>query len=347
MYLVRLLLTRLGPFDSVELRLDGEGEPRLMTVVHGGGAVGKTTLLTAIANTRPGNAVVSSSMNRDHEEPGQVVGEYHLGQDDPERPHPLIVATPNARVFEDGELETQRRREQALFDRVARDGGFVFVAFPATRWFSRQPIALLSPGRNLARYDVRSPISLDDTTRGDLARETKQCLAYAAITRALQGREPADHNFDRLASAMQHAVDTLGALIGLRWLGVDPLTFEPLFENQSGARMPFDHLPTRARHLVAFAALTVRALWAACPARHPLEAEGVVAIDEACQHLDPIAQSKLADALRVALPRVQWILTTSSPFVASGCDASSVVALHRRIDQTTVELYTGVLAQIH
>jgi hypothetical protein len=208
-------------------------------------------------------------------------------------------------------------------------------------------MALLSPGRGLARYDVRAPINLDDSTRGDLARETKQCLAYAAIAHALEGGEPSEHRFDRLAGAMQHAVDTLGGLVGLRWVGVDPLTFEPLFESPGGAQVTFDHLPTRARHLVAFAALTVRALWSGRPARAPLEAEAVVVIDEADLHLDPIAQSKLADALRAALPRVQWILTTSSPFVASGCDTSSVIALHRRVDHATVELYEGPLAQLH
>ena len=42
------------------------------------------------------------------------------------------------------------------FDRVAKDGGFVFVAIPSTRWFGRQPITMAAPGKTVARYDVRS-----------------------------------------------------------------------------------------------------------------------------------------------------------------------------------------------
>jgi hypothetical protein len=347
MYLLRAHLTRLGLFDDIEVSFCSDGEPRLMTVIHGGGAVGKTTLLTAIANTRPGHAVVNNGLYREDEEPGQVVCDYHLGQDDPDRPHPLVIASPNAKVFDESEREMQRRKEQSLFERVARETGFVFIAFPAVRWFSRSPISLLSPERNLARYDVRAPIGFDDATRGDIARETKQCLAYAAITAALNVRERSGYHFDRFLAAMQHAVDTLGQLVGLRWVGLDPLSLEPLFESEGGAVATFDHLPTRARHLVAFAALTVRTLWASCPARDPREAEGVVVIDEVDLYLDPPIQVKLADALRVALPRVQWVLSTSLPFVASGCDSNSVIALRRRTDHAAVELFTGPMAQLH
>jgi len=185
MQLLRLRITRLGPFDEVELGFVDAGEPRTVTVIHGGGGVGKTTLLMAIASTRPGNAVVNSGLGRERDDAGNTVCEYQLGQDDPERPHALVVASPNARAYDDDERESLRRREQTVFERVARETGFVFVAFPATRWFSRQPIAIVGPGRGLARYDLRTPISLEDPTRGDLARETKQCLAYAAITQAL------------------------------------------------------------------------------------------------------------------------------------------------------------------
>lgn len=75
MHLLRLRLVRQGPFDEIEVDFCEEGQPRLVTVIHGAGGV--------------------------------VVG----------------------------------------------------------------------PGRGLARYDVRALISLEDPTRGDLARETKQCLA--------------------------------------------------------------------------------------------------------------------------------------------------------------------------
>jgi hypothetical protein len=347
MHLLRMRVTRQGPFDEIDLGFSEEGEPRLVTVVHGGGGVGKSTLLTALASTRPGYSVVGSALGREHDESGFTVCEFRLGQDDPERPHALVVATPNARVYAEDEREAIRRREQALFDRVAREAGFVFVSIPATRWFSRQPIAIVGSGRGLGRYDVRVSIPPEDPARGDLARETKQTLAYAAITKLLGAREPSEHRFERLADAIQHAVDTLVGLMGYCWVGLDPLTLEPLFRSNGERVVPFDGLPTRARHLVAFATLPVRALWAAYPSRHPLEAEGIVAIDEVDLHQDPAVLCKLVPALRAALPRVQWIVTTTSPVVAASCEVPDVIALRCRSEPGTVELFTGELARTH
>lgn len=347
MQLLRLRMTRQGPFDEIDLGFHDEGEPRPITVVHGGGGVGKTTLLTALASTRPGHAVVCSGPGRERDEIGITIADFQLGQDDPERPHPLTVATPNARVHEAEEREMLRRKEQALFDRVAREAGFVFVCFPATRWFSRQPIAIVGPARGLTRYDVRAPISLDDPTRGDLARETKQILAYSIIAGALGANAPSRHRFERLAGAMQHAVDIMVGLMGFRWVGLDPLTLEPIFSGSGRHSLPFDGLPTRLRHLVAFAALPVRALWAAYPERNPLDAEGIVAIDEVDLHQEPTLLGRLVPALRAALPAVQWIVTTTSPVVASSCELSDVIALRQRTDQVTVETYTGELARTH
>jgi hypothetical protein len=348
MHLLRMRLNGLGPFDDIDLSFSNEaGEPRLATVIHGGGGVGKTTVLAALACTRPGNTTVGSTLGTERESPGTAICDFHLGQDDPERPHALVVASPNVRVHSEEDRELLRRREQALFDRVAREAGFVFVAISATRWFSRQPIAIVAPARGVARYDVRSPIAVEDSSRGDLARETKQALSYAFITGALAGAEPAGRRFDWLASAMTHAVDVLAGLTGYRLAGVDPLTLEPLFQGDAKRACPFDSLPTRVRHLVSIAAVPVRALWAAYPFRNPIEAEGIVAVDEIDLHQDPTVLAHLVPALRMALPQVQWIVTATSPLVAASCEASDVIALRRSPENGIVEHFTGHMALTH
>jgi hypothetical protein len=369
MYLLRQRVTKLGPFGQLEIGFTEEGEPRLMTVIHGAGGLGKSTLLHALSSTRPGNTLVPHGYLVDTDEPGTTACEYYLGQDDPERLHPLIVASPNARVFPDEEREAIRRREQALFDRVAREAGFVFFAIPATRWFSRQPLAISAPARGVARYDVRAPVALDDPTRADLARETKQALAYAVISSAIATGHAGAERFARLAAAMQHAVNTLLELVHLRWTGVDPHTWEPTFvrvaapgsdfvradpmaereqlENLTDALTPFDALPNCVRHLIAFAALPVRALWAAYPMRDPLKAEGIVTIDEVELHQETAVLSRLVPTLRLALPQVQWIVTTASPMVATSCDVHELITLRRPSEHGAVELYTGEVARTH
>jgi hypothetical protein len=341
MYLLSVRVSGVGPFEHVLFPFaDEEGEPRLLTVLHGGGGVGKTTLVGAIAATRPGHAIVPQrELTRGvaHERPPVVVCEWRLGQDDPERPHPLLVATPTARLSEDDDREAFRRR-----------GGYVFVAIPATRWFSRQPISLSAPARTVASYDVRGAASLDDGSRTDLARETKQALAYAGISAALASTlghpEP---RFARLGQAMQSAVTTLAKLAGFSYIGIDPYSLEPQFQAENNRIVPFDALPTRARHLVAFAVLPLRALGAAYPDSDPRTAEGVVVIDEADMYQDPNVQAALPAALRQALPGVQWIVSTTSPKMAGSCDTREVLALRRIPERGCVELFVGSEARTH
>jgi hypothetical protein len=361
MKLLRAVLVGVGPFEELVLSFaDENGEARPVTVIHGGGGTGKSSVLAAIASTRPGHCVVQQQRTDAHETvrearrpehvpPPFAACDWALGQDEPARPHPLSVASPNTRLSASDEIEGLRRREQALFDRLANDGGFAFLPIASTRWFSRQPIAFSAPARTVARYDVRASASLDDATRSDLARETKQALAYAAIASALSPpSELGERRFDLLGSAMQSAVSTLVALCGFTYRGLDPLSFEPIFAPLGqGRAVAFDALPTRARHLVAFAALGVRTLWAAYPDQDPREAEGVIAIDEVDLHQDPQVQHKLLPALSAALPEAQWILTTTSAVVAGAADTRAVLALRHLPEGDGVRVFAGEAARTH
>jgi hypothetical protein len=354
MYLLRAELHGVGPFDHLQLSFaDEHDQPRRLVVIHGGGGVGKTSLLSAIASSRPGHATVQMPRPDQvrHSEGNPIawaVADWLLGQDDPERPHALRVASPNVKLGGPEEKELTRRREQALFDRVAGEGGFAFLSIAATRWFSRQPIGISAPARGVARYDVKQAAGLDDATRSDLSRDTKQALAYAEIGSALVEKRPleGDVRLDALGPAMLKVVDSLVSLTGFNYVGLDAVSWEPMFRGGDGAKFPFDALPTRARHLVAFGALTVRTLWAAYPDRDPRIAEGVVLIDEVDLHQDAAVTLKLPAALRSALPSVQWILTTHSPLLASGAAAGEVLALRTSVEGR-VELFAGPSATTH
>ena len=95
-----------------------------------------------------------------------MVAEWVLGQDDPSRPHPLVVTSPMAVLPDEApELAGARRREQALFDKRAQhEGGFVFLAISGARWFSRSATVITTPEKSVLRYDVRQPATFDDPT---------------------------------------------------------------------------------------------------------------------------------------------------------------------------------------
>jgi hypothetical protein len=371
MRLLRLQVHNVGPFDDAVLRLataepavddstddapspdDAVREilpatPRAMTVLFGADGTGKTSLLSALAQTRPGHALPPlppAGREPRSEAPSWAVAEWLLGEDDPERPHPLVVASPAAVLAgESAEAAAARRREQAIFDRRAQhEGGHVFVSFSGARWFSRAPNMLTAPDRSILRYDVRQPgATFDDPTRADLTRETKQVLAYAVVGAALgAGRAEFDH-LSRFESALREAIDVVLEPFDLRYAGVSPTTLEPQARSSRGGLVPFDAMPRAARHLIAFVALPLRALFAAYPGSDtPREREGVVAIDDVEIQQDPAFLRVLVPLLRRALPGVQWILTTASTHLALACDAGEVIALRRT--SSRVELGEGLL----
>lgn len=333
------------PFGELRVDLrDSHGDPRTVTVVHGGAGVGKTTLLGALACTRPGQTTVASQLPSD-DGPPRIACAWQLGVDEPDRPHPLLVKTPGTSTDDDDAL---RRREQVLFDRRAREqGGFVFLLFPANRWFSRQSVSLHAPARSMLRYDVRGTTALDQGNSADLTRETKQALAYAAISSALVTTDELRVDPRRLGSAMHQAIDAAVRLSGHSYDDLDPLSLEPRFSSPGGRRVPFDGLPTRTRHLVAIVAISIKTLWAAYPGMDPRKAEGVVAVDDIDLHQDPAAQAELLPTLRSVLTGVQWIVTTSSHHLAAAAAPDEVIALRRMSEDDQVSVFLDQQARTH
>lgn len=358
MRLASLRLRNVGIFADTTVALaDVSGEvlaPRPITVLFGADGVGKTTLLSALAVTRPGYAVPpvpyprpsgATATASSPDAPSFVVTEWLLGEDDPERPHPLVVASPVAVLEgETTEAAGARRREQALFDRRAQsEGGFVLVGFSGARWFSRTANMLSAPERSIVRYDVRHVASFDDPTRADLTRETKQVLAYAGIARALAATNAQYIHLERFDAAVREVVDVMLAPFGFAYAGVSPISLEPEATDKNGRVVAFDALPRPARHLVAIGALSLRALFAAYPrSGDPREREGVVAIDDIETQQDPAMLRTLVSLLRKALPNVQWIVTTASSQLAMACAPGEVVAL-RKSGETHVEVSEGIL----
>lgn len=354
MHLSAVRLKNLGPFDDLVLRLGPVGgPPRQLTVVFGGDGMGKTTLLSAIAQTRPGHSLPPMPARRPEGGASFVVSEWMLGDDDPARPHTLRVASPNARPEDEDENDSVvRRREQVHFDRIAQErGGFVLVPFSGARWFSRSSVLLGTPERNLVRWDVRAASSFDDATRADLSRDTKQVLSYAAIAAALAKSEDAER-FGAFEQSLREVCAILLEPFGVTWEGASPTSLEPAFLRE-GEPAAFEDLPKGARHLTAIGALVTRALFGAyestgdSPAILPRDREGVAMVDDAELQQDQGVQRRLPGLLARALPRVQWILTTASPSVAAGCEPDQLVALRRMAASQTVELHEGPLALIH
>ncbi len=344
----------LGALSNVKVSFEGansEDGPRALTVLFGGDGVGKTSILSAIASTRPGHAMPLVPRRRLADgEPREipfVVSDWILSDDDPERPHPLRVVSPNTPrgETEDGEAAL-RRREQALFDRRAQEhGGYAFATFSGARWFSRTPVMLASPERTILRYDVRTASSFDDATRADLTRETKQCLAFAAIASALENGRGDLGELDR---ALREVAQIVLSPYRAEYEGVDARSFEPLFAFE-GRDAIFEDLPRGARHLLAIVTLGMRVLYGASPSSSTAlrQREGVFVVDDLEAQQEASLVRHLPSLLKIALPRVQWIVSSSSSAITLGCERGEVIALRREPEEGRVVVHEGAFAVLH
>ncbi|NVB36908.1 AAA family ATPase [Pseudenhygromyxa sp. WMMC2535] len=351
MLLERVRIVGLGPFDQIEVDFcDRPGEPRPLTVIHGEGGTGKTTLLAAIAATRPAHHIVQTSVWRRPGASPHTVCAWRLGSEDPERPHPLEVATPGFSAMSDDKEEQLRRRELAHFDRRHNEhGGFAFVGMPGTRRYPRASLVIGDPSRTVLRPDVRGAPGFQDASGVDLTRAIKLILAYAGLSAALTGHARGQSSVDprSLGVALDEALGELLGLIGHSYRGLSPRNFEPRFELPSAEVVPFDALSSQARELVALAAISVHQLWIANRGADPRACEGVIAIDDLDLHQSIPVQHELPSSLRRILPKAQWILATSSPMLAHAAELGSVVTLRRDPDSARIELYQGELAITH
>lgn len=351
MHLERAHVAGLGPFDRISVEFcDRPGEPRLLTVIHGDGGTGKTTLLAAIGATRPAHHVVQTSVFRRPGTKPKAVCEWRLGGEDGERPHPLKVATPGATVEADDQAEQLRRREVVHFDRMLADkGGFAFVGLPGSRRYPRSNLVIGDPSRTVLRPDTRGAPGFQDPSGVELTRPVKLILAYAGLSTALAGDRRGESGADprSLGVALDEALESVLSLVGFSYRGLSPRTFGARFETPTGEVLPFDALPAQVRELVGLVTIPVHQLWVANRGADPRGCEGVICVDDIELHLSAGVQLELLSRLRRALPKAQWIVSTASPVLAHSAGLGTTVTLRREPGSEHVEAYEGELSLTH
>jgi predicted ATPase len=349
MRLTSIRLRNVGPFDDVTIPfVDEGGMPRRTTVILGDSGAGKTTLLSAIACTRPG--LVLSPPRAREAMPAFAVATYRLGDDDPQRPHDLVVASPNAQLDEAPNETTARKREQAHFDRLAGERGFCLVPFSALRWAARVPSTGATPDRPISALDHRGHATFDDAARADLARESKQALVNAVTVAALEAYQADRVPVRASAAGVEVYRSVFGELLPddeAVWEGLDPNSYEPLFRDAAGRVVPFDDLASGIKARILIGTILVRRLSLAYPGKDPREAEGIVLIDEIEAHLPQRREREIVDALAGAFPRLQWIVTTQSSVVVEARPHDEIVVLSRDLETGAIAVAAGPTAVLH
>lgn len=349
MPLLRLVAEGVGPFERLDIDLsDGNGNPHLGPHIFAGvNGSGKSTVLRTLAwvmDVRGAGfpydqwahltaGYVHSGTLLVIEPPGwptYVCGCYKGAADEAQEwARSAWAATGldpqrfGAQIVETSQGATQRTTRIAWLQNSRAYPGIMFN------------IAAYSPSRALRHIDT-----VDLTRRLSTAHEN--ALAFEGTVQnelvqswllGLYSKRAIAHERRQSVDQYTRTLDQFGN--ALRLLCGEDISFdveiEPSFQPRLkafGHNLDFSQLPDGVRSTVGWIAdFMMRRDLFQWDARLERKRPGVVLLDEVDAHLHPLWQRKLLPAMRKALPDVQILVTSHSPFVISSCPNSRVHVL--------------------
>lgn len=338
MALVRLEAHGVGPFEDLLLDFsDGQGKPHLGPhVLAGVNGSGKTTVLRAIAWLLSEG---DRSFPNDHwkhlvNHRSRASAELSFG----ERSHPISVLwhPDGPQVIRDRMHEMKVRYGESLGKSASEDSTWLL---PGGTFQSKERKALLvsaySPSRALRHLDPNertrsgfesadAGLSFEQTIRNaDVHGWLVDLFSRAAILK--QRDESANRQESLLASLNTLLTEITGESVQMDVTVEYELIPLVRFRGQS---LNFSQLPDGVRWIVGLVADFLRRLdspgWGSdLGSRRP----AILMVDEIDAHLHPRWQRTILPALKKALPEVQIIVTTHSPFVITSCPGARVHVL--------------------
>jgi predicted ATP-binding protein involved in virulence len=142
-------------------------------------------------------------------------------------------------------------------------------------------------------------------------------------------KEPSDEFARRTLGVAVKALEKV--LLGVHFKTITK-DGEVIFE-ENGISVPLDRLSDGYRSVTSWVGDLVRRLVEAYPT-DPLNAHGVVLIDELDIHLHPKWQRSIVEHVRALFPNLQFIVSSHSPFVAQDMtDDDKIIVLKREGNQ--------------
>ncbi|ROL66120.1 hypothetical protein BK634_25270 [Pseudomonas chlororaphis] len=306
----------LGSF-YVDLATQGSGAGRWLMLL-GENGTGKSTVLQAIALVLGGSAYISKLIKEQRIRIPELVrfrcrsGEIAVKMSGFDTPHRL-------KVFKDHLEFTSPSKETVC---IMLDG-----EVRGTAW---EPQTVMA-GYGATRLSPR--ISNDSPPGGDFARVENLFDPFVPLMDAQKW----------LASLTRKDFNRV-AIILKDLLAIDPDAYLDrsrgnIFLHASGENVSLSSLSVGYQTVVAATVDMLEILsrvWS-----NPLEAEGIVMIDELDAHLHPTWQMQIVNSLRQALPGVQFITTTHQPLCLRGLSEGEIVVMHRGANHE-VEIITDL-----
>jgi hypothetical protein len=346
MYLRQVRLQNIACFDDVTLDFTGDdGEPCRWVVLLGENGTGKSTALQIVAGAIPNGerwpitdvgktlknlarygtnqneaeALISSTSDDEHRIPGLLVSAK-------------ISIIPSFGHGVSVECSHVPQKSALAYDDIT--GGWFAVGYRPWRG-GRQYIEV---GSGSTSYAVPAPKEhrfasmFDDYSKLTSVREWLTDLDY----RFLKETGDAQLNAKRMRDLAISAIASVLPNPSVRFETITS-TRDVLF-NTNGALVSIDSLSDGYRSAMMWIGDLVRRLVEAFPDKeNPLQAQGIVLVDEIDLHLHPKWQRTIVSQIREIFPNLQFIVTTHSPFIAQDMtENDKLIVLKREGDHVTV-----------
>ncbi len=298
-----------------------------INIVLGNNGHGKTTLLKAISLACLGPAIADSGIFPYHlirklsetekvesVASANINAEFTAHKQDLLNGHQSLTSSIN--VLKRGDLESLRSDivDESLWDPIfsEKNDAFFFVGYGATRTVEKSD--QLDFGSRIRSSFLR-------------ARRVKSLFeeTYSLV--------PLNSWLPKLSTQNPGRYKQVCNLIN-RLLGNEHCTFDGEMENgeylfnRKGSKIPFPALSDGYRAFIGWIGDLLYNITLTCPSGEKLVNNcGIVLIDEIDLHLHPQWQMTVLPKLSIALPNIQFIVTTHSALVVGSVDSENIIAI--------------------
>jgi hypothetical protein len=314
--LKKIVLSNIGPFDSLELKLD----PR-WNILLGDNGVGKSSVVKSIATAI-------------------------LGQDSAAYAGRLIKSGKTQSVIT---LETGRNtytttlsrkngeaKVESIPGRPFEGEGWLAVGFPPLRTVSwARPKAPEAETKGRPTPDDLLPvITGEPDPRLDKLKQWIVNIDYWIKDAQFRGNDSS--KYERLLKDFFSVVATLTKGTKIEFKEVKPQTNEVTVITDDG-ELPIESLSQGMTSLIGWVGILLQRLYEVYGAEEdPKQHYALVLMDEIDAHLHPAWQQSLIGELGKIFPHVQFIATTHSPLIVGGMQPNQIMRFARDDDQKVV-----------
>jgi hypothetical protein len=309
-----------GPRQRLDLS-DGNGNPRMWTVLLGDNGVGKTTVLQVIAEARP--RVPTGRVLKEIAAFPALFG-HSIGSYDRAEFSGSSVELGMVGAAHPVSLGWETDDYGVAFSFVP--SGFAESCFLLAYGASRRPSAndLKDPGTTDGTATLFDPAATLQNAEEWLLR-----LDYASLTEGRTG--PSERRLEQVKTLL------LDLLPGISSIDVAGPKEGVLFTTAYGT-VPIGSLSLGYQTMIAWTVdLAYRMVERYPDADEPLAQPAIVLVDEIDLHLHPRWQRSIVQFLTDRFPKTQFVVTAHSPLIVQAAENANVVLLRRDGDHAVID----------